>query len=93
MVKKRLGQTIADQTEAFKHAYVAEAIKVSGNTQFHMQHKDYSDHVRDVLDKMGGKLKVMAGGACSIAKDKVSLMPRWGWLPACMPYQKIWNAY
>ena len=49
VVKKRLGETVANETEAFKHAYVAEAIRVSGNDQFHMRHSDYSNEVRKGL--------------------------------------------
>lgn len=73
VVKKRLGERIADETEGFKHAYVAEAIRVSKNRQFHMRHADYSNEVRKVLNKYAEKLRLLAGGDCpeaSSSKDK-----------------------
>jgi hypothetical protein len=53
----------------FQRAYVAAAIEVSGNRQFHMRHKNYSIQVFKVLDKIAAKMKKMEDGACKIAKD------------------------
>ncbi|MDH5182037.1 MAG: AHH domain-containing protein [Gammaproteobacteria bacterium] len=68
IVKNKYGDTVANQTVSFKLAYVAAAIEKSGGHQFHMRHVDYSDKVRQVLDKMGRKLKLMAKGKCPEAK-------------------------
>ncbi|WP_444993946.1 hypothetical protein [Aliikangiella sp. IMCC44359] len=64
VILKRLGKTFYEQSEEFKHAYVAEAIRVSNGAQFHMRHVDYSNEVKKALNKMGEKLKLMAGGEC-----------------------------
>lgn len=69
VIKKRRGQRIANETEALRMAYVAAAIEVSGNKQFHMRHKDYSNKVKESLNAIGKRLKVMSGNSCPIAKS------------------------
>lgn len=67
-IRKRRGdKVIADETEDFKHAYVAAAVYVSGNRQFHMRHVDYSNEVRKVLEKIGDRLRLMTSGNCPVA--------------------------
>ena len=63
------GQRIANETEALRMAYVAAAIEASGNKQFHMRHKDYSDEVRRALDAIGERLEEMMDEACPIAAE------------------------
>lgn len=65
--KRRKGQLIADQLEDFKLAYVAAAISESGNKQFHMRHADYSKEVKKMLNALGERLRLMAGGGCPLA--------------------------
>lgn len=60
---------IGKQTTFFKLDYVAAAIEASGGRQFHMRHKPYSDKVRQTLQAMGERLKVMADVACPLAKN------------------------
>lgn len=71
VILKRLGEIYHDQTEEFKHAYVAAAIEVSGGRQFHMRHTDYSNEVRDILDAMGTRIKLMSQHECPVAKKNV----------------------
>jgi hypothetical protein len=68
VIKKRKGQRIANETEALRMAYVAAAIE-STKMQFHMRRVDYSREVKKSLNAIGRRLKIMAGGSCSIAKD------------------------
>lgn len=60
VIKKRLGAVIAGETEDFKEAYVAEAIHVSGDRQFHTRHQDYSNKVREILGVVAAKMKLVA---------------------------------
>jgi hypothetical protein len=69
VIKKRFGQEVADETEDFKTAYVAESIKTSEGRQFHMRHKAYSDKVREILKSVAQRLCLMATGGCPIATD------------------------
>lgn len=66
IVKRRLGEEVAEETEDFKAAYVAASIEASGR-QFHMRHKKYSDKVREILDTMAQRLCEMVTGICPIA--------------------------
>ncbi|BFU91457.1 MAG: hypothetical protein NTAFB01_26440 [Nitrospira sp.] len=66
VIKRRLGEDVADETEDFKTAYVSESIRVSGR-QFHMRHKGYSDKVREILKTIAQRLKLMATDECPIA--------------------------
>lgn len=67
VIKKRHGQRVANETEALRMAYVAAAIEVSGNRQFHMRHVDYSKEVKKALNAIAERLALMAGGSCPIA--------------------------
>jgi hypothetical protein len=69
VIKKRLGQKLADDTEDFKMAYVAASIEEGGNRQFHMRHKEYSDKVIEILQAIGARMKLMAASECPIAKS------------------------
>lgn len=69
VIKRRLGQKRADESEDFKTAYVAASIEASGGRQFHMRHKPYSDQVREILKTIGSRMKLMAKGECPIAAD------------------------
>lgn len=71
-LKKQRGEAVAYDTTGFKEAYVAAAIEASGNRQFHMSHKKYSDKVREILKSIGARLKSMAGGECPIASGSKS---------------------
>lgn len=66
-LKKRKLYDLAGETEDFHMAYVAASITASGDRQFHMRHKKYSDKVSEILEAIGTKLTLMVGGACSIA--------------------------
>jgi hypothetical protein len=67
-LRKREGDDVALETEAFKMAYAASAIGV-GKKQFHMRHADYSAKVREILDAMGAKVKLLATKLCPLAKQ------------------------
>lgn len=67
-LRKREGEDVALETEAFKMAYAASAIEV-GRKQFHMRHADYSVKVREILDAMGAKVKLFATRLCPLAKQ------------------------
>lgn len=68
VVLQRLGQVVVDETESFKSAYVAAGIEVSGHRQFHMRHEDYSYKVKEILDAMGNKIKLLSS-KCPVADD------------------------
>lgn len=70
VIKRRRSVQLTDETEDFKSAYVAAAIEASGNRQFHMRHKDYSDKVREILKAIAERLATMAEEGCDIAKQK-----------------------
>ena len=65
--KAKIRGVSIEETESFKHAYVAASIERSGGRQFHMRHNEYSDEVKNVLDKMADKMILMAGGVCPVA--------------------------
>lgn len=71
--KKRIlkikGKEYHNVAVSFQKAYVAAAIDISGNKQFHMRHADYSKQVHKVLDKISAKLDKMEAGACKVASD------------------------
>lgn len=69
VIKKRKGESIANETEGLRMAYVAAAIEASGHKQFHMRHSNYSREVKDSLNAIGARLKKMAGGDCPLAKQ------------------------
>jgi hypothetical protein len=68
VIKKRKGIDLAETTESFKHAYVAESIEETGR-QFHMRHKEYSTEVQNILGAIAERLFGMAFGNCPIAED------------------------
>src|SRR6185503_4268509 len=55
VIKKRKGIDLAETTESFKHAYVAESIEETGR-QFHMRHKEYSTEVQNILGAIAERL-------------------------------------
>lgn len=65
--KVRVRPTGGDNVE-YTQKEVA-ATEASGNKQFHMRHKDYSNKVKEALNSSGERLGLMAGGTCSIASD------------------------
>lgn len=69
VIKRRLNEDVADETEDFKLAYVADSIRASGGRQFHMRHKDYSEKVGEILKAMADRLVLMATGQCPIATN------------------------
>jgi hypothetical protein len=69
-ILRRKGGEIASKTEEFKLAYAFDAINRSGK-QFHMRHADYSAKVREILDQMGAKIKLLAR-VCPITKKDES---------------------
>lgn len=69
-ILKIKGKEVLEVTVSFQKAYVAAAIHESGDCQFHMRHSKYSAEVRDVLDGIAGKLKLMTKGVCEIASNK-----------------------
>jgi len=68
-ILKMKGKEYVNVAASFQKAYVAAAIEESGNRQFHMRHKDYSEQVKDVLDGIALKLDNMADGDCKVASD------------------------
>lgn len=68
VIKRRLGEDVADETEDFKTAYVAESIRVSGR-QFHMRHVAYSDKVREILETIAERLSLMATEECPLTAN------------------------
>jgi hypothetical protein len=66
-IKVRRGMALADEAEDFKSAYVAASIEAGGNRQFHMRHADYSEKVREILDAMADKMKLLAK-KCRVAQ-------------------------
>ena len=66
--KKRNGIDLAESTEDFKEAYVAQSIEVSNGRQFHMRHVDYSRKVQEILDAIGEKLARVAV-VCPVTKN------------------------
>lgn len=81
IIREREGDSLADETEDFKIAYVAATIRASKGRQFHMSHKKYSDKVREVLKAIGARLKDMAARDCPLAtksKEDGKLDPPYG---------------
>jgi hypothetical protein len=81
IIRVRDGDSLAGETEDFKIAYVAASIRASGNRQFHMAHKKYSDKVREVLKAIGKRLKDMAARDCPFAtgnKENGKVDPPYG---------------
>jgi hypothetical protein len=62
------------KTQDKKNAYVEAAIdSTGGKCQFHMCHTQYSNAVRDVLEELGSKLKLLtASGKCDKANSSTS---------------------
>ena len=69
-ILKIKGEEVLGVTVSFQKAYVAAAIDKSGDRQFHMRHVKYSAEVKDVLDGIAGKLKLMTKGACDVASKE-----------------------
>ena len=63
---KRKGEDVALETEEFKFAYAVCAIEKQ-DKQFHMRHAEYSAKVREILDALGAKIKLLAS-KCPIAQ-------------------------
>lgn len=81
VIKRRKGESVANETEGLRMAYVAAAIEASGHKQFHMRHLDYSIEVQKSLDAIGARLKKMATSDCPLAKssqDKGKIDPPMG---------------
>lgn len=69
-ILKVRGEEVFGKTVSFQKAYVAAAIHKSGDRQFHMRHVNYSEEVKNVLNGIAGKLKLMSKGVCEIASKK-----------------------
>lgn len=67
--RRRDGEELALDAEAFKMAYAVAAMETSPKKQFHMRHADYSNKVREILDAIGAKMKLLGTMVCKEAKE------------------------